>query len=98
MVKQVISNVGSDSSGGNTNTTTNITLNYTNVSLPNDPVVPSTTWGQFQIQNGNLVDTGDWMGLVEVSSAPWIYRYDEGRYVYVPIESANSGKGWTYTP
>lgn len=98
MVKQQISTHQTSSTGLNNYLSTNIILSYTSIHLPNEPVVPSTHWGKFPKQNGNYVNTEDWMGVLEISNAPWVFSYNEGHYLYIPEETANAGRGWMYSP
>ena len=97
MVKQLVFSDLSTSTGDQSSSTTNIALNSASVPLPTNPVIPSTTWGKFN-KSGTHVDTGSWLGYLEVSNAPWVFSYNEGHYFYIPESTANAGRGWMYSP
>lgn len=62
-----------------------------------DPV----KWGKYTIPDtvgAKWIDTGDWLGWVEVTHRPWIWRDETGQYIYVPDASAMAGRGWNYAP
>lgn len=41
-------------------------------------------WGGFDIIEGRYVDTGNIIGLLEISANPWMYSYSQERYIYIP--------------
>lgn len=45
-----------------------------------------------------LIDTGAYMGYLEVSKAPWVYSYNMGKYLYIPEDGAGLFGNWTYMP
>ena len=55
-------------------------------------------WGSFPIQNNTWVNTGDWLGWINVRYDPWIWRDDPGEWVYIPAQSASQGTGWIMNP
>lgn len=57
-----------------------------------------THWGQWEIPGNGFVNTGDWLGLLNVHSAPWIYSPAQG-WLYFPLEpEAGESGSWVYVP
>ena len=54
-----------------------------------DPTNPSLATSQ-------IIDTGAWMGYLEVSNAPWVFSYNLGKYVYMPEDGSGMFGSWTY--
>ncbi|MCC5839359.1 MAG: hypothetical protein JJT96_04470 [Opitutales bacterium] len=59
-----------------------------------DPDPEPTHWGEFEIVDG-WVNTGDWLGLLYVGFAPWVYSMDLHAFIFVPEEPSEEGV-WTY--
>jgi hypothetical protein len=59
----------------------------------------NTLWGGFTIntETGN-VNTGDWLGLLNVSTEPWAYSYDLEAFVYMPEAHVSEAGAWAYVP
>jgi hypothetical protein len=53
----------------------------------------SATWNGYDVGPDGWVDTGAWMGMVNVTADPWIWSLDLSNYIYVPVDS-----GWVYIP
>lgn len=55
-------------------------------------------YGQFNgyPQDGDWIDTGDFMGWVNIMHYPWVYVQDLGDYVYDGASESDSG--WIYRP
>ncbi|MEX0323739.1 MAG: spondin domain-containing protein [Puniceicoccaceae bacterium] len=54
-------------------------------------------WGQYPVDGASgIVDTGDFLGLINVSASPWIWSYDLSSWIYFPEENINQNGGWTY--
>ncbi len=57
---------------------------------------PAPQWGGYNIDVSGFVYTGDWMGVLYVEEAPWVYSYNLGGWVYaVEPEDLESGT-WVY--
>lgn len=54
-------------------------------------------WNGFDVDENGYANTGDWMGIVNVTHAPWVYSYDLEAYVYIPDNGVTSAGGWVYT-
>lgn len=53
-------------------------------------------WGGFAIDEEGYVDTGDWMGLLYVAEAPWVWVADQTKWWYVPEPPAGANGAWAY--
>lgn len=67
-----------------------LTINYT-------PGV--SEWAGYPIdEDGRTVDTGAYLGVVDIAADPWVWVYDLGKYVYLPESHVMSGGGWSFFP
>ncbi|MEX0321354.1 MAG: endo-1,4-beta-xylanase [Puniceicoccaceae bacterium] len=55
-----------------------------------------THWGAWEIDENNWVDTGDWLGRLQVQFAPWVWSLDLEQWLYFPIETVAAGDGWCW--
>jgi len=55
-------------------------------------------WGRFSIVNGTYVQTGNWLGLLDVALAPWTWAARLDRHLHIPDQVALDGMGWVYLP
>lgn len=53
----------------------------------------ASDWYGYTVGEDGWVDTGEWMGMVNVASDPWAYVNDLGKYLYIPIDA-----GWVWVP
>jgi len=57
------------------------------------------SWNGYAVQPGFFVDTGSWVGDLNVHSSPWVYSYNLLSWIYSTTESGNSGGGaWMFFP
>jgi len=55
------------------------------------------TWGGYVIVNGQGdVDTGDWMGWINVLKTPWNYSYSLAGWFYMQESAVTASGGWVY--
>jgi hypothetical protein len=54
-------------------------------------------WLGYDVIDG-IADTGDWMGMVQVENAPWIYNYSLQGYIYLDEAGASETGSWIYRP
>jgi len=55
------------------------------------------SWASFPMSNNRYVDTGDWIGWLDVSFAPHVYVYDLDDWVYLTeAQAAGNRGGWLY--
>ena len=60
---------------------------------------PVTSWGGFVSEsNGRTVDTGSFLGIVDIAGRPWIYVYATESWIYLPEEQISEQGGWLYLP
>jgi hypothetical protein len=71
--------------------------------------IPTTTfqpanenpWSGFEIienSSGRWVNTGDWLGWLEIGNSPWVWSENEQNFIYVPPQTSSNGSGWAYHP
>ena len=60
-------------------------------------IVEIDTWGGWK-KEGDYVDTGDWMGWLNVSNGDWVWSYDLGAFLYLPEEHVMDSGAWTFVP
>lgn len=54
------------------------------------------TWAGWPIIDGTFVDTGSFLGFLEISADPWQWSYDLNRYIFLPESSVTGSGGWLY--
>lgn len=69
--------------------------------LTTDPLlyirIERERWGQYPVEEANgAVDTGDFLGWINVATSPWIWSYDLSGWMYLPEENIDQNGGWTY--
>lgn len=57
---------------------------------------PATWAGYVKDSNEGFVDTGEWLGWINVSGGDWVWVYDLGSYMYLPESLVTSNGAWTY--
>lgn len=53
-------------------------------------------WGGYGVYPEGDVNTGAWLGWINVASNPWVYVYDMEKWIYMPEESVSSSGAWAY--
>lgn len=53
-------------------------------------------WAGFDIGEDGWVDTGSWMGLVNVTNDPWIWVENLAQYLYIPADATSETGAWVY--
>ncbi len=56
------------------------------------------TWLGFDTDSHGWVDTGDWLGLLYVRNAPWIYNLNLSRWIHLQQAGVTSSGGWVFLP
>jgi hypothetical protein len=94
---------------GNTSTETttgaptyidNIFLDVSAANLTEPPIGSGGGLGDWALwpildEAGN-VDTGSWMGYINVASQPWIWSYSLNQWLYIDKNSVLSSGSWVY--
>ena len=62
-----------------------------------EPVEPET-WIGYDVGPGGWVDTGDWLGMVYVSNAPWVYSSGLHNWLYIDEDTVQSTGAWGFIP
>lgn len=76
----------------------NIQMDYSgsNLSTPTVALQP-TTWADYALNSdGRTVDTGSFMGWLDVANKPFVYSFQLERYVYLPEDNVNDDGSWIY--
>jgi GH35 family endo-1,4-beta-xylanase len=55
-------------------------------------------WGPYPVSLENDVDTGPWLGQLNVGMDPWVWSYSLSSWLYVPAYTVAQGAGWVYIP
>jgi len=55
-------------------------------------------WAGYPVSEVGDVDTGGFMGYVNVLYAPWVWSYSLTKFVYVKEEAVTESGAWTYVP
>lgn len=63
------------------------------------PKVEVDPWLNYTDLGNGWIDTGAWMGMLNVTHAPWVYAADSAKYLYVPNNGVSIGQGaWSWVP
>jgi hypothetical protein len=54
------------------------------------------TWAGFPVRPDGWVDTGSWLGWVEVSAKPWIWINGLNSFVYMDEATVSTSGAWAY--
>jgi hypothetical protein len=63
------------------------------------PPAPFEPWGSYPIlrdAEGQYVDTGSWLGWLEISNAPLLYAYPLGSWLYMAEPAVNAPGAWVF--
>lgn len=60
--------------------------------------VSGSVWIGHPVEEGGIVDTGDWLGIVNVSDEPYIWSYDLDGWLYIDPDQATPNGGWFFVP
>lgn len=56
-------------------------------------------WAGWAIENDLLdVNTGQWLGWVNIEQAPWIWGYSLNSWIFLPEETITESGSWIYLP
>lgn len=70
-------------------------VQFDNLSISS--AVEPTGWAGYPIEDG-YVNTGAFMGWLEVSADPWIWSVSLNSYIYLPEGHVDGSGAWTYIP
>lgn len=54
------------------------------------------TWAGYPILDDGWVNTGEWLGWINVTHAPWVTIVNLDKYAYLPEESVGTSGAWMY--
>ncbi|NDV63191.1 hypothetical protein G0Q06_12065 [Puniceicoccales bacterium CK1056] len=66
------------------------------LSLFSTEAAPAAGWFGYDIEADNWVNTGAWLGWVNITNDPWIYLDDLADYIYLPDGQAADAGAWLY--
>ncbi len=59
----------------------------------------ATHWANYPIlEDGRTVNTGDYLGWIDIETKPWVYVYNLGNWIYLPESHVTEVGAWTYIP
>lgn len=59
----------------------------------------STGWAGYPVEeDGVSVDTGSFLGWINIQHDPWIWVYSLDKYIYMPSEGMDASGSWTWLP
>ncbi|MEX0327022.1 MAG: tetrathionate reductase family octaheme c-type cytochrome [Puniceicoccaceae bacterium] len=56
----------------------------------------SDYWAGYPVTPEKAVDTGAWLGWMNVTYGDWVYSYSLGKYLYLPEAGVTEAGAWTY--
>ncbi|MEX0321591.1 MAG: hypothetical protein AB3N63_05490 [Puniceicoccaceae bacterium] len=54
------------------------------------------TWAGFPVDDMGDVDTGGWMGWVNVTNAPWVWNYTLEQYIFIEEANVSMDGAWLF--
>jgi hypothetical protein len=60
--------------------------------------LPQPMWAGYPVSESDTIDTGEFMGLLHVGDAPWLYSESLGTWLYGEEAFFTSGGAWIYLP
>jgi len=70
-----------------------INLNWIELRL-----LDAETYAGYPVMDGSYIVTGDFLGTLDVTEAPWLYSYRLGKWIYLPEELVQTAGAWLYLP
>jgi hypothetical protein len=89
--------IGNEITGGTPGTPDGIEQ-YGNTIFFNPTQAANVTWGGYVIVADDIVDTGDFIGFLNILFEPWVWSYSLNTYIYLPEEFVTETGAWTYIP
>lgn len=56
----------------------------------------SVTWAGYEVDSLGWINTGNWMGYLNVTADPWIWVNSLGKYIYLPEGNVSTSGAWVY--
>lgn len=57
---------------------------------------PTPMWAGYEIDDSGNVDTGAWLGVVNVDAAPWIWSFSLEAWLYLPEDVIEESGSWSF--
>jgi len=58
--------------------------------------VGMTFWASFPVLNDGDVNTGTWLGYINILSGDWVWSYSLSGWIYLPESNYGESGGWAY--
>lgn len=56
----------------------------------------SVTWAGYEVDSLGWINTGAWMGYLNVTADPWIWVNSLAKYIYMPESNISTSGAWIY--
>jgi hypothetical protein len=75
-------------------------LNLDSVTIETaEPDIVVTDWAGYPVdEDGRSVDTGAFLGWLDISASPWLWNYNLARYIFLDESWVTDSGAWTYIP
>jgi hypothetical protein len=73
----------------------NVAIDSSGLNLTS-PVGSAQSWAGFAVDGAGNVNTGGWMGFLNVSDSPWIWSYSLSSWMYIDESFVSSSGSWIY--
>ncbi len=74
----------------------NVAIDTTGQNLATPSIAEPVTWAGYTVDGNGNANTGDWLGIINVTHAPWVYSWSMGAYLYIEEANVTDGGGWVY--
>lgn len=59
----------------------------------------ASSWAGFPVEpDGRNVNTGSFIGWIDIGSPPWVWSYSLSRFIYLPEGNVSESGAWSYVP
>jgi hypothetical protein len=67
-----------------------------NLTITSDEGGSGTTWAGFDVDDQGNVDTGPWLGFLNINEGVWVWSYSLNSWMYLPEELVSESGSWSY--
>lgn len=68
----------------------------TNLNLKVFDQAAGAMWADYSQNEDGFVDTGDWMGVINVSQGDWVYNFALGGFIFMPEDFVQQNGAWGF--
>ncbi len=69
---------------------------FDSITVFGEPPPAPTEWAGYEILDDSWIDTGAWLGYLNVALSPWIYSDRMQRWIYLPEDHVFAYGAWLY--